>query len=577
MPLRFPVPGLRCLPPLLVAASLLACSSTPLPPASPSTFPIIDGSVPAARPAPMPAAKPATDSAPLPYSAAVAARFPDPSVTYKIPAFDSGKAGFTTNAELQSALRGLARQSGTDGSSVTLLPLGTSQGGVALEALLFTRSTDPTPAGVLQSGRPTVLLVGQQHGDEPAGSEALLVLAQELARGSLQGLLEHINVVILPRANPDGAQAAQRVTASGVDANRDHLLLKTPEAQAQARLVREFRPVVVVDAHEYTVVGRFLEKFGAIQRYDALVQYAMTANVAPFITKASEEWFREPMLASLKQQQLTSQWYYTTSTDLADKKVSMGGVQPDTGRNVNGLKNAVSILIETRGVGIGRLHLKRRVHTHVTAITSVLRSASSHAADLVKLRQYVDADISAQACKGQVIVEAAPTPAEFTLQMLDPVTGADKSLDVNWDSALVLQETKARTRPCGYWLATDQADAVQRLRNLGVHVEQVAEMGVMQGESYTETSRQAGARSDVRGTVADAGSVLKVGVQTASTLLDVPAGSYFVPLSQPLANLVVAAMEPDTQNSFFANHIVTNMAGEFRVMSLPGMRLVAVP
>ena len=44
----------------------------------------------------------------------------------------------------------------------------------------------------------------------------------------------------------------------------------------------------------------------------------------------------------------------------------------DTGRNVNGLKNAVSLLVETRGVGLGRLHIQRRVHTQVTTITSAL-------------------------------------------------------------------------------------------------------------------------------------------------------------------------------------------------------------
>lgn len=516
----------------------------------------------------------AAAAASAPYGEAVAARFPDPAVSYRTPALQDARAGFTTNAELQALLRGLARE-GAPG--VSLLALGSSQNGAPLEALLFTRNADVSPAALVRSGRPTVLLVGQQHGDEPAGSEALLVLAQELARGRLKGLLDRINVLVLPRANPDGAQANQRATANGVDANRDHLLLKTPEAQAVARLVREFQPAVVVDAHEYTVVGRYQQKFGAVQRYDALVQYAMTANLPPFLTKASEEWFRQPLLASLKQQGLSSEWYYTTSTDLADKKLSMGGTQPDTGRNVNGLKNTVSILIETRGVGIGRWHLLRRVHTHVTAIGSILQSAADRGADLLKLRQYVEADVSAQACRGQAVVEAAATPSEYTLQMLDPVTGADKPLTVAWDSALVLREVKLRNRPCGYWLAADQVDAVSRLRLLGVRVEQVLAKGVMQGETYAETSRQQAQRQDVRGTIADAGGVLRVEVQTARALIDVPVGSFYVPLSQPLANLVMAAMEPDTQNSYFASGIVSELDKQARIVSLPGVKTAVMP
>jgi hypothetical protein len=431
--------------------------------------------------------------------------------------------------------------------------------------------------GLRADARPTVLLVGQQHGDEPAGSEALLVLAQELAKGKLEALLDRINVIVLPRANPDGAQAGRRVTASGIDVNRDHLLLKTPEAQAQAQLVRDYRPVVVVDAHEYTVVGRYLEKFGMVQRFDALVQYATTANLPEFVTRAAEEWFRRPMLAALKAQGLSAEWYYTTSNDPADKKISMGGTQPDTGRNVNGLKNAISILIETRGVGLGRLHLKRRVYTHVVAIESFLQGAAERAPDLAKLRAYVDNEVSGLACQGEAVVEAAPTPSEYALTMIDPATGADKAVTVAWDSALQLRSVKLRARPCGYWLGATETDAVQRLRGLGVIVQRIDEKGVVRGETYRELAREAGVRQDVRGALFDAGGVLRVQVETVPALLDVAPGGWYVPLDQPLANLVIAALEPDTQNSYFSHRIVGELAHQARVMARPEFRLSALP
>jgi Zinc carboxypeptidase len=360
-----------------LAAALCACSSVPLTPVRPVPPPSRPIAAASAS-APAPAVAQAPDTAPMPpqalpapappaESAAVAARFPDPAVVYRTPAFEPGRTGFTTNAELRNLIRGLVRDGdGSPGATtVRLLQVGSSQTGVPIEALHFSRA----PVALAASGvtarqaRPTVLLVGQQHGDEPAGAEALIVIAQELAGGKLAALLDRIDVVILPRANPDGAAADKRVTAGGIDVNRDHLLLRTPEAQAQAQLVREFNPAVVVDSHEFSVLGRYVEKFGAVQRFDALIQYAMTANLPAFVSKASEEWFRQPVLQALKAQGLSSEWYYTTSVDVADKKVSMGGVQPDTGRNVNGLRNSISFLVETRGVGLGRAHLARRVHT----------------------------------------------------------------------------------------------------------------------------------------------------------------------------------------------------------------------
>lgn len=573
--------------PLLLA--LAACSSVPLPP-----WPA-PGDTPKAPPvaAPAPSAPPvvivqpvpvrpgvviAAPAAEAPYSAAVAARFPAPHIIYSTPGLQEGRSSFTSNAEIQTWLRDLAAEaSRSPGLKAAVLPMGQSQRGEALEALVLTRAAGTDAAALAATGRPTVLLVGQQHGDEPAGSEALLVIARELAQGQLRPVLERINVIVVPRANPDGAAAGQRTTGGGLDMNRDHLLLNTPEAQALARLTRDYRPTVVVDAHEYTVVGRFLQKFGAIQKYDALLQYATTANVPEFVTKAAEEWFRRPLLTALRAQGLSAEWYYTTSTDLADKKISMGGTQPDTGRNVNGLKNTVSLLVETRGVGIGRLHLQRRVHTHVSAISSVLASTAQRAGDLGQLKPYVEKELGTMACKEEAVVEAGPTLGQQELIMLDPVTGEDRAIRVEWNSALTLRKIKARVRPCGYWLSAESKTAVERLRLHGVQVLRVAEPSSMLGDIYRETARSGGARQDVRGAIADAGQIVKVEVALVRGVVDAPTGSYYVPLNQPLANLVIAALEPDTQSSYFANQLIDNLASIARVMSEPALRTEELP
>nr|WP_228778442.1 MULTISPECIES: M14 family metallopeptidase [unclassified Polaromonas] len=578
---------------------LAACASTPLPPWTPAALPRPPASAQAPAPvppaAPRPAAVQVTPVAPAalpplasspaapqspaadqaaPYSAAVAARFPAPSVVYNTPGLQPGRTTFTSQAEIQGWLREQsAAASRTPGVRAAVLPIGRSQRGETLEALVLTRAGGTDPAVLKSAGKPTVLLVGQQHGDEPAGSEALLVIARELAQGLLSPVLDRINVVIVPRANPDGAASDQRATTGGLDMNRDHLLLNTPEAQALARLARDYSPTVVVDAHEYTVVGRYLQKFGTVQKFDALLQYATTANLPEFLTKAAEEWYRRPLLAALKGQNLSTEWYYTTSSDLADRKISMGGTQPDTGRNVNGLKNAVSLLIETRGVGIGRLHIQRRVHTHVTAITSVLASTAQRANELHQLRPYLDKEVGGQACKEQTVVEAGPTAAQYELLMLDPVSGADKAVSVDWDSALALRSLKARARPCGYWLSAASTVAVDRLRLHGVQVLRVAEQGSMLGDSYRETASATGERQDVRGAIADGNAIIKVQVSLARGVVDAPRGSYYVPLNQPMANLVVAALEPDTQSSYFANQILQGLQSTVRVMAEPTIKL----
>nr|WP_315192289.1 M14 family zinc carboxypeptidase [uncultured Albidiferax sp.] len=573
--------------------ALVGCGSTPLPPWQP--LPTVQAPRPVAAPAkptsateaaavPRPVTQasvnpsdaPAATAEGAPYSAAVAARFPDPSTVYSTPGLQPGRTGYSSNAEVAAWLAQLSNKPSRN-VQASVLRVGYSQQGVPLEALLLTRASSPDAPTIIATGRPLVLIVAQQHGNEPAGSEAALVVARELAQGLLEPLLDKINVLVVPRANPDGAAADQRATANGIDMNRDHLLLNSPEARALAQLTRDYQPTVVLDAHEYTVVGRYLQKFGTIQKFDALLQYAMAANVPPFLTRASEEWYRRPVVAALKSQNLSSEWYYTTSTDIDDHVVSMGGTQPDTGRNVNGLKNSVSMLIETRGVGIGRLHLQRRVHTQVTAMVSMLQSTATRAEQMGQLRSFIDREVSSQACRGQAVVEAGPTPAQYDLAMLDPTTGADKKVSVDWNSALELQTVKARARPCGYWLSAAATAAVDRLQLLGVQVMRVVDGGSVRGELYRATGQSSGARQDVRGSIADAQPINLTQVELVRSLVDTPQGSYYVPLGQPLANLVLAALEPDTQNSYFANHILANLNDTARVLAEPTGALEKLP
>jgi len=534
------------------------------------------GGLPAqpARPSSLPAAP---VPVPPPRSAALAARFPEPVVTWATPAFEPGRTAFTSNDELRAILREIERGGVAlaGNTAVTILPLGASQEGVPIEALAFTR--DPaaaTPAAptsaIATARRPAVLIVAGQHGDEPAGSEALIVAARELVAGGYDPVLAQVDIYIVPRLNPDGAALGQRAAADGVDVNRDHLLLRTPEAQALAELVRDVAPIVVLDLHEYAVDAGFEAKFGGVQRFDALLQAASTANLHPFTARAAEQWFRAPLAAGLGAAGFTNEWYYTVSIDAADRKLAMGDANPAIGRNASGLRNAVSLLVETRGGGLGRVDLKRRVQTDLVTIGNVLGNAAAHAADLVKLRQFVERDVAAKACQGEAVIEAAPLPSEHALTVLDAETGAIKRVSVAWDSTLELRLLKSRPRPCGYWLAASETDAVQRLRWLGVDVKQLDEAGEVRGESYREIARE-----PVEAVAS--GVAPRIRVQAVPALLDLAAGGYYVSLEQPLANLAIAVLEPESPASYASARIIASTAGEARILARPDIRMTALP
>lgn len=574
-----------------VAVLLTACTSTPLPPwGGVSTRPQpIEGGVTtsAKQPGPSPVHIPdisnsgvistPVENTPLQASPlsvwqenpAVAARFPDPDKRYDTPGLAQGRTTFTSNAELGQWLRQLAISPRAGGTKADLITAGTSQGGNPIQALLLTRAAGTSLHDLDASARPTVMLIGQQHGDEPAGSEALLAVAKELAQGSLAPMLDKLHVLIVPRANPDGAAAGRRTTANGLDMNRDHLLLQTPEAQALAKLSRSYRPIAVFDSHEFTVAGRYLEKFQGVQRYDALLQTPTTANVHEFVGKAANEWYLLPMQKALTEQGQSTNWYYTTTRKPDDLALSMGGVRPDTGRNVYALKNAPSVLIETRGVGIGRAHIQRRVHSHVVAIASVLNTTAQRAKELEQVRTFVARDIASQACRGEFILESSQTAEKRRILFIDPQTGEDRPQEVDWNSSVKLRPGATRARPCGYWLAGYATDAVDKLRAQGLQVLRVAEPGNLLADTYQEVERASSAKNDVLGP--SERTVERVKVQLQRAAIDVPEGSFYVPLNQPLANIAIAALEPDTQSSFFANHIISGLNDVARSMNNPAL------
>ena len=483
---------------------------------------------------------------------AVAARFPDPAVTYDTPGFRAGRDDFTSHAELMAFVAELQARSG----GFTLRIIGASKEARAIPLLVFASTRTATPEAMIKSGNPTVLIVAQQHGNEPAGSEAALVIAARLAAGDLKPLLDRINVLIVPRANPDGAEAFVRDTSVRIDMNRDHLLLRTSEARAIALVAREYQPDVVIDAHEFTVMDRWVAKFGGVMSYDALIQYATVGNLPPELTRQADGRFRTAILAALDGAGLKPHWYFTTEAGSDDKTVSMGGVQPDTWRNVGGLRNAVSFLLETRGVGIGRAHFKRRVRTHELTMEALLRTTASSPAEMLALTRGAANGVAAAACRGDYVVESDATRTTHTLTFVDPVTAIEKDVEVPWRSALDIRTLRTRPRPCGYFLDGTQREAAARLRDLGAVVEQLASPLTVRVERFRVVKSEQGRRADGRGAIDDPEGVLRITVETEPVDVSLPAGTYFISLAQPLANLVAAALEPDSQNSLAANRLL---------------------
>lgn len=499
-------------------------------------------------------------------SDAVRQRFADIPIAISAPSLAPGHQGFTSDAEMNAFFEALKSRQ----APMQILPIGRSPQGRGMSALLFTAEGLGTFAEARALSRPVLWFVGHQHGNEPAGGEGMLALAAYLAEPEARKLLERVTVVIVPRANPDGAASFRRGAANNADLNRDHLLMFQPETRALHAAIAALPPDVIFDHHEFSVVNRWIEKFGAIQAVDAMVLHATHPMVPAEISAIADDLYRPAVEAALKAQGLSMFWYYTTSNRRSDPVVSMGGNNPGIARNAFGLRGAVSFLIETRGVGVRREGWQRRVATHLVAAKAVLQTSADQA---VRLREAIDKGrISARNASADLVISARIPASPLAIPLLDPVSGADRSMSVPFQDSRVIEPSVTRPRAAGYVIPADSAEAMERLTLLGVRMCRLAADADLDVVAYAiEAQRVAADRESI-----NPDQAIRASPQRKRVMLR--AGMVVVPMAQAAAGLVAATLEPDTPGSYVSTGLIPIPPGatEAPLYALPAGTRVAL-
>ncbi len=502
-------------------------------------------------------------------SAAVLAHYPPvPDIRLDSPAFRTPDPTLTNQEAMADFLATLV----LDSRQARLGSLGRSTQGRDIPVLYLTVEGLADPAAIRALGRPVVWLIGQQHGNEPAGGEAMLALAAALARGDLAPLLAKVSVVIVPRANVDGAAADRRVVASGADPNRDHLQLSQPEVRALHQAMRVLPPDVVFDHHEFSVAWRWVEKFGALQGSDVMILEATHPTIPKALTAIARDLYRPALEAAIARHGLSSYDYLTTAPDPSDRRVSLGGTAAGIARNTFGLRGTVSYLIETRGVGIGLQSYQRRVATHYLLAKAVLETSAADPQSLLK--RLAEARAAAANDRSDLVVSHKEGERDVELPLIDPQSGAAKPTKVRLVDSRDIRPVDVRSRPRGYLVLRGREAAADRLALNAAATCVVTTAASAMVEAYLVT--RVGAKAGRESINPDQ----SVRVQIVVRPLDVPAGALFVPMAQPAAGIVAAALEPDSPGSYLGVGVIPMTADEtqapvYRVM--PDTRLALRP
>jgi hypothetical protein len=203
----------------------------------------------------------------------------------------------------------------------------------------------PTPRDVQGAqGEPTVLFVCSQHGNEPAGREACLKALRDLAfttDATLIDELSRMTFLFVPTANPDGRNANSRGNSQGVDVNRDHLGLATREARAMAAVVRDWKPDLSIDLHEYG------PGTPAVYDDDVLYLWPRNLNVERSIHDLAKDYVLGHVEPCVEAAGFTADEYGQDAAGDVNVRQTAGDHDEGIMRNAMGLRHSLGILFET--------------------------------------------------------------------------------------------------------------------------------------------------------------------------------------------------------------------------------------
>lgn len=411
--------------------------------------------------------------------------------------------------------------------------------------------------------KPTLLAQAGIHSGEIDGKDAGMMLLRDLAFGGKAHLLENVNFVFVPVFNADGHERSSdwnrpnqrgpvhqgwRTTAQNLNLNRDYMKADAPEMQAMLALINEWRPALYLDLHvtdgidyQYDITYGFHGWNGG---------FAWSPKIGAWL----DQTWRPAMDAALKAAgHIPGPLIFAVNNRDLTQGISAGPGNPRFSNAYGDLRHIPSVLVENHSL---KPYRQRVLGTYVLLEASLQLLGEQ----VDKVRAAISGDHAARAATlafnwsgnsdGQTTMDFAGIAYE---EFVSPASGTK---EVRWlgtprtyEKLPVHLNTKPGVelrRPKAYWISPAQTEIINRLKLHGVVLQANSRATTETLEMYRLVNPTAAAQPfEGRHLVAT-----KVRAETRTeTFL---AGSVRVPTDQPLGDLVVALLEPESSDSFLA-------------------------
>ena len=442
---------------------------------------------------------------------------------------------------------------------IHIATMGYSGEGRGLPLVVVGTVADASPEAVRRSGKVRVYVQANIHAGEVEGKESAQMLLRDLAAGRHARWLDSLVLLIAPIYNADGNERISltsrpgqfgplggqgvRPNAAGLDLNRDHMKLESPEARSQVLMLRRYDPHVAMDLHttDGSVHGYHLT-------YAEPLHPATDAAIPAFVRG---EWL--PRVTERVKQ--TDGWDFFYYGNFPESPVDRGAggqergwysfdARPRFSENYWGLRNRVGILSEAYSYA----SFEERIRATLRFVQESLEFAWANAGRIRALTEAADARrLTGDSLPVRARLRRGPDIAILRGEVADtinPNTGQRmlRRLEVRRPEMMpdytTFEGAEFERVPRTYYVPAALRAVAERLAAHGIVTTRLEQPMVATLERYRIDSTWTAAREfqghrerQVRGAW-----------ETAQDSL--AAGTVVVSLDQPLARLVFMLLEP---------------------------------
>ena len=237
--------------------------------------------------------------------------------------------------------------------------------------------------GSQRAEKPIVMVFCQQHGNEPSGKEAALIVARDLVKEKSY-ILKNIDLILIPMVNPDGGEVLQRRNANNMDLNRNHVLLSEPEVQALHKVYKKWMPEVTLDIHEYNSISRRWIEKGMVKDADEMLGGATNLNVDSELIAFSRNVLMPQIGTFIKERGFRYSRYIVGGPPSEHTRVRHSTTNINDGRQSFGIYNNLSFIIEGKRFPDPRQNIEYRTRGQITALLSFLETMSQNHREIIE-------------------------------------------------------------------------------------------------------------------------------------------------------------------------------------------------